>query len=276
MNNSELTIQEFIQFSQFLERQCGIVLPESKGYLVKSRLMPLVRSEKLESLSVCLQLILSNDNNRLREKVIDAMTTNETLWFRDKYPFDILANSLFDTLAKQKRKVRIWCAACSSGQEPYSIAMLIHEFKQKSPNAFPSGVEILATDISSVMLKHATSGLYDNITFARGLDTERKNKFFKKVNDNAMQLSPVITSMVSFKMKNLLDDYASFGKFDVIFCRNVLIYFSPINKRNILQQIAACLQDDGTLFLGASESIADSNHLFSLVRNNPGLYYTKK
>ncbi|GAA0857115.1 protein-glutamate O-methyltransferase CheR [Aliiglaciecola litoralis] len=238
--------------------------------------MPLIREEKIADLSTCLQLIQSGNQAKLREKVVDAMTTNETLWFRDKYPFDILTNTLFNSLSSSRRKVRIWSAACSSGQEPYSIAMLVHEYKQKHPRAFPAGVEIVATDISTDMLARAKRGSYDHLSIGRGLPEERKNRFFRSVEGNHMQLLPEITSMVSFKTQNLLDSYSSLGKFDVVFCRNVLIYFSVTNKRKILQQIAACLQDDGALFLGASESIGELTHLFTLVRNNPGIFYSKK
>lgn len=271
-----MTHQEFVGFAQFLERQCGILLSEKKSYLVKSRLMPLIRELDLGDLSSCLKLVQSHNNKGLRERVIDAMTTNETLWFRDKYPFTILSQTLLEKFATANCKIRIWSAACSSGQEPYSIAMLVHEYKQKNPRAFAGGVEIFGTDISSDMLSRAKQGSYDVLSIGRGLPDDKKSRYFKTAANNHMQLIPEITSMVSFKPLNLLDSYASLGKFDVIFCRNVLIYFSPQNKRKILQQIAACLQNDGALFLGASESIADLNQLFEIVRNNPGLYYTKK
>lgn len=271
-----MTHQEFVEFAHFLERQCGILLSEKKSYLVKSRLMPLIRELGIGDLSNCIKLVQSHSNGALREKVIDAMTTNETLWFRDKYPFTILSDTLLKNLASSRRKIRIWSAACSSGQEPYSIAMLIREYKQNNPGAFSAGVDIFGTDISTDMLNRAKTGSYDVLSIGRGLPEDKKRRFFTNGENGHMQLVSEVTSMVTFKPLNLLDSYGSLGKFDVIFCRNVLIYFSPQNKRKILQQIAACLQNDGALFLGASESIADLNNIFTMVRNNPGLYYTKK
>ncbi|GAC15173.1 CheR family methyltransferase [Aliiglaciecola lipolytica] len=276
MKSDDLTSQEFFEFAQFLERQCGIVLNENKSYLVNSRLKPLVRQEKFSGLSELLKSAYSGNQNSMREKVVDAMTTNETLWFRDKYPFEILTDRLFTDLSKVNRKVRIWSAACSSGQEPFSIAMCIQEYKKHHPRAFPYGIEIIATDISADMLKRAKLGRFDGISISRGLSEERKSRFFKQTEDNHMQLNRDILSMVDFRPQNLLTSYSALGKFDVVFCRNVLIYFSLSNKRKILQQIAACLQNEGSLFLGASESIAELNDLYTLVRNNPGLFYTKK
>ncbi|WP_342804708.1 protein-glutamate O-methyltransferase CheR [Alteromonas sp. M12] len=276
MKLDQLAPHEFLEFTHFLERQCGIVLNEKKSYLVYSRLGPLVRQENLASISELLKIAYSGHSPKMREKVVDAMTTNETLWFRDKYPFEILSNRLLSELSKAKRKVRIWSAACSSGQEPFSIAMCIQEYKRANSRAFPLGVEIVATDISTDMLQRAKTGKFDSISISRGLSEERKERFFKAVDNNHMQLDKEIVSMVNFKPQNLLNSYSGLGRFDVVFCRNVLIYFSVNNKRKILQQIAACLQNDGALFLGASESIAELNQLFTLVRNNPGLFYIKK
>lgn len=275
MNKDELTHHEFSQFAQFLERQCGILLSQNKSYLVKSRLMPLVREGNFGTLSELIKSTISNGQAALRDRVVDAMTTNETLWFRDKYPFDILSNTLFERYAKSRKRVRIWSAACSSGQEPYSIAMLVQEYKQRNPGAFPAGVEIVATDISSDMLARAQKACYDPLSIGRGLSEERKQRFFKVAADKHMELVPNVAKMVTFKLINLLDSYTALGQFDIVFCRNVLIYFSPKNKAKILQQIAACLQKEGVLFLGASESIADLSKSFTLVRNNPGLYYQK-
>ncbi|MEP4889982.1 MAG: protein-glutamate O-methyltransferase CheR [Aliiglaciecola sp.] len=276
MKLDQLTPHELSEFAHFLERQCGIVLNEQKGYLVYSRLGSLVRQENLTSISELLNIIYKSNSSKMREKVVDAMTTNETLWFRDKYPFEILSQTLLSQFANANRKVRIWSAACSSGQEPYSIAMCIHEYKRKHPRAFPYGVEIVATDISTQMLERAKTGKFDSISISRGLAEERKNRFFRAVDNNHMQLGKEIVSMVNFRPQNLLNSYSALGRFDVVFCRNVLIYFSLDNKRKILQQIAACLQNDGVLFLGASESIAGLNQLFSLERNNPGIFYIKK
>ncbi|WJG10548.1 protein-glutamate O-methyltransferase CheR [Aliiglaciecola sp. LCG003] len=276
MNTNELSHQDFVQFAQFLERQCGIVLSESKAYLVKSRLMPLVRQENQQDLSAMLKAVVTGRNSLLREKVIDAMTTNETLWFRDKYPFEILSKDLFQNLTSLNRKVRIWSAACSSGQEPYSIAMLVQEYKRQNPRAFPAGVEIVATDISADMLQKARLAQYDGLSLGRGLPDDLKQRYFTSLDNGSMQLARGVSSLVNFQELNLLGSFANLGRFDIVFCRNVLIYFSQQNKRKILQQIAASLQDNGILFLGASESISEVTDQFSMIRNNPGLYYQKK
>ena len=276
MDVSELSLQDYTQFAQLLERQCGIVLGENKLYLVRSRLMPLVREFNYDSLTKLVQTITSGHNSTLKERAIDAMTTNETLWFRDRYPFDLLSNLLFPDISLRKTKVRIWSAACSSGQEPYSIAMLILEYKKRNPRAFPGGVEIVATDLSADMLKRASEAKYDPLSLGRGLLENHKTTYFTTAEAGHMQLKPEVRSLVTFKMLNLLESYASLGTFDVIFCRNVLIYFSQANKRKILQQIAASLQSQGALFLGASESLSDLAGQFDMIRCNPGLYYRKK
>lgn len=276
VDSSELTESEYAQFAQFLERQCGIVLGQNKLYLVRSRLMPLVRETNAPSLSALIKNVMANQQANLRAKVIDAMTTNETLWFRDRYPFDLLTNQLFDELSSKKHKIRVWSAACSSGQEPYSFAMLFKEYKKRNPSAFPYGVEVIATDISDDMLGRGKEAKYDMLSINRGLPEDLKRHYFNQTDDGYMQLKSEIRSMVQFRPLNLLNSYRELGTFDLVFCRNVLIYFSAENKRRILQQIAASLQSRGILFLGASESIAEAAQEFAMVRCSPGLYYRKK
>ena len=204
------------------------------------------------------------------------MTTNETLWFRDTYPFELLSKTLFRQFADLGRPVRIWSAACSSGQEPYSIAMSFLEFKQANPGALSRGIEIIGTDLSSDMLQKAASAEYDHLSISRGLSESRKRAFFLPQDNGNLKLRPEVTRLVQFRPYNLLDSYTGLGRFDMVFCRNVLIYFSQDVKRKILQQIAAGLQSQGILFLGASESMSGLNDQFDMVRCNPGLYYQKK
>ncbi len=276
LDPSELSHAQYSEFAQFLEQQCGIVLGENKAYLVRSRLMPIVRENRFSTLAELLSKVVQSARGELAIKVVDAMTTNETLWFRDRYPFELMEKQLLQMLAQSKRKLRIWSAACSSGQEPYSLAMLVKEFKKKNPSAFPQGVEIIATDLSSDMLTRAKQGKYDMLSIGRGLPDHMRNQYFTATHDGFMQLSLDIKSMVQFRSLNLLNQYSELGSFDVVFCRNVLIYFSAANKRKILQQIAASLQSQGILFLGASESISEVTEIFELVRCSPGLYYRKK
>ena len=276
MANKEVSPESYLKFREFLEKQCGIVLGDSKQYLVRSRLASLLYKHKYESADELISVVVRGFDRNLLQDVIDAMTTNETLWFRDNYPFDLLVKELLPSLASQNRKIRIWSAACSSGQEPYSIAMSVLEFQRQRPSTLRSGVEIVATDLSSEMLKKCELGIYDELSLARGLSAGRREMFFQKNDEGAMQVKPEVRKMVSFRSLNLLSSYAALGRFDIVFCRNVLIYFSPEVKQRILQQIAGQLQSDGVLFLGASESISAASNSYSMVKCSPGLYYQKK
>lgn len=276
MSDREIGSQDYQLFRDYLEKQCGIVLGDNKQYLVRSRLSPLLRKFNIDSLAQLVAKVVNSHDRGLREAVIDAMTTNETLWFRDSYPFELLKSQLLAKFRGKNSPLRIWSAACSSGQEPYSIAMSILEYLQRNPGAFPGGVQILGTDISVDMLNRCKAAEYDNLSLSRGLSEERKRQFFQPTAGGSLKLKPQVTNMVSFRPINLLDSYASMGKFDLVFCRNVLIYFSPKSKTKILQQIAASLQNEGILFLGASESMSGLSDAFSMVRCSPGLYYVKK
>lgn len=276
MSSTELEVRHYPEFCQYLEKQCGIVLGENKQYLVKSRLSPLVNRYGQTDLSELLLKFTRGLDRQLNAAVIDAMTTNETLWFRDTYPFDILKTQLLDKLAGRRTPVKIWSAACSSGQEPYSIAMIIQEYLQNKPGAFPGGIQIIGTDISSEMLERCNKAEYNHLSLARGLSPERRAKFFEEVGNGDMRVSAAVRKLVSFRSLNLLESYASLGKFDIVFCRNVLIYFSAEMKTRILQNIAASLHTDGILMVGASESMAGLSDKFTLHRCSPGMYYVKK
>lgn len=232
---------------------------------------------------------------QLRIEVIDAMTTNETLWFRDGYPFELLQNHLLPQYTRLGRPLKMWSAACSSGQEPYSLAMSVLEYQQKSLSRLPFNCDILATDLSPTMLEKSKLGVYDNLALGRGLSESRKKMFFEPVTDTAqlalaggvsrfqsslntgrMAIKDPVKRMVNFRTHNLLDNYSLLGKFDIIFCRNVLIYFSPESKQKILRQFATALNPKGILFLGASESISGLSEEFTMVRCHPGIYYQKR
>ena len=276
MNNKSLSPDSYYKFRQFLEKQCGIVLGENKQYLVRSRLASLLYKFHYNSTDELINAVVTGYDRNLLQSVIDAMTTNETLWFRDNYPFDLLVRDILPELAKKNRKIRIWSAACSSGQEPYSIAMSVLEFQRMRPGALRYGVEIIATDLSSEMLNKCKLGVYDELSLARGLSPQRRQTFFETHASGQMQIKAEVRNMVTFRSLNLLGSYAALGRFDVVFCRNVLIYFSSEIKLKILQQIAAQLQPEGILFLGASESISAASSTYSMVKCNPGLYYKKK
>ena len=276
MPNKDLQDKEYVLFRDFLEQQCGIVLGENKQYLVKSRLAPLMQRFSVASLSELVNKTLSPFERQLRSAVIDAMTTNETLWFRDTYPYELLKKQIFPELEKDCRTVKIWSAASSSGQEPYSIAMTALEYQQTRPGAFSLGVHVLGTDISNTMLEHCQRAEYDGLALSRGLSPERRSKFFEDSGKGMMRVKDNVRKNVSFRHLNLLDSYTLLGKFDIIFCRNVLIYFSADVKAKIIRQFAQSLNPKGYLFLGASESLSSLNNDFDMLRCNPGIIYRKK
>ncbi|BDM63778.1 chemotaxis protein CheR [Shewanella sp. NFH-SH190041] len=276
MPNKTLAESDYSQFKQFLEQHSGIVLGDNKQYLVRSRLAPLMGKYDLPSLSAVIQQSMKPMERQLRSEVIDAMTTNETLWFRDRYPFELLGSELLAEFAHLGRPIKIWSAACSSGQEPYSLAMTVLETQQKKPGSLPAGVTILATDLSPTMLERCRAAEYDNLALGRGLSEERKRQFFEPMPSGTMRVRDNVKRMVTFRAHNLLESYAALGKFDIIFCRNVLIYFAPEAKAKILRQFAAALNPGGILFLGASESLAGLTDEFDMVRCNPGIYYRKR
>jgi len=274
--NKELQDSEYKVFREFLEQQCGIVLGDNKQYLVKSRLAPLMQRFNVASLSELVTKTLSPFERQLRSAVIDAMTTNETLWFRDTYPYELLKKQILPELEKDHRTVKIWSAASSSGQEPYSIAMTGLEYQQSRPGSFGMGLQILGTDISNAMLEHCQRAEYDGLALSRGLSPERRSKFFEDSGNGMMRVREGVRKNVTFRHLNLLDSYTLLGKFDIIFCRNVLIYFSPEVKAKIIKQFAQALNPRGYLFLGASESLTSTNTEFEMIRCNPGIIYRRK
>lgn len=267
--------EDFRQFSQFLEKSCGILLAEHKQYLVQSRLNGIMRDLQVGSLSDLLKRLQGPAGLRLREQVIDAMTTNETLWFRDAHPFEILARQVLPELRQSvgMRRLRIWSAACSTGQEPYSISMLLDEYRQSNPGAYPSGEEILATDISSRVLEQARSARYEMLAIGRGLSQERLQRHFIREADGSWVLKPPIRTRVRFQSLNLQGAYGGLGQFDIIFCRNVLIYFSAELKLDILRRMRQQLRPGGYLFLGASESLSGLSDCYRMIHCRPGIIY---
>ena len=276
MQNKQIHDEDYIRFRDFLERRCGIVLGENKQYLVRSRLSPLMRKHGYLHLSEVVDQVVNGRCKGLVDEVVDAMTTNETLWFRDGYPFELLMKEVFPRYRNRSVPLTIWCAACSSGQEPYSLAMTVNEYQRSNPGAFPAGVRILGTDISAEMLNRCRVGSYDSLSLSRGLSEERKRRFFDSMGDGVLAVKDNVKHMVSFRSLNLLDPFTTLGKFDIVFCRNVLIYFSTEMKSIILKRLVAVLKPQGTLFLGASESISGLSDDCNLTRCAAGLYYSKR
>lgn len=273
---AEITPQEYESFKSFLQDACGILLGENKQYLVKSRLRRIMEEHELATLGQLLDRMKHAGRSNLREVVIDAMTTNETLWFRDNHPFRILQEKLLPEFADRKtsQSLRIWSAASSTGQEPYSVAMIIEEYRRQRPGKLRD-VKITATDISKSVLEVARRGEYEMIAIGRGLSPERQKQFFTPSLTGSWQIKPNLKAMVEFRELNLLERYM-LGKFDIVMCRNVLIYFSAELKKDILTRIHATLNPGGYLILGASESLSGLPHLYEMVHCSPGIIYRKK
>lgn len=266
---------EYVRFRTFLERSCGILLGENKNYLIDSRLRRIMRDHQLESLDALVSRIERSTADPLRQSVIDAMTTNETLWFRDRHPFEYLKEKLLlEYLRGADPNLRIWCAASSTGQEPYSISICLHEVKRQSPS-LSKDFKILATDISRGVLDQAMQGCYEPLTLNRGMSQERLKQFFDQRNPTQWQVKPEIRQRIEFKPFNLKDSFVSLGRFDIVFCRNVLIYFSSELQADILRKIHGVLKPNGYLFLGGSETPRGLNDLFAARYYSPGVVYQK-
>ena len=265
-----MTPADYDYLRKFLKERSGLDLSSDKQYLVESRLLPLARKASLPGIPD-LVLKIRNGDGRLATDVVEAMTTNETFFFRDKIPFDHLRDSIVPGLiqARAARKsLRIWSAASSTGQEPYSIAMGLKEM-----GAALAGwrIEIVATDLSQEVLEKCKAGVYSQFEVQRGLPIQLLMKYFTQSGD-VWQLNADVRAMVQFRQLNLLQDFSHLGTFDVIFCRNVLIYFDQDTKAMIFERMAKGLEADGTLLLGAAESVVGITDAFRPISDRRGLY----
>lgn len=278
--NPLLDNNEFELFRAYIETNSGIHLDQTKSYLIQNRLESIMAEYGCTTFLSLYQKTIADPTRTIQEKIIEAITTNETLWFRDISPFNILQNKLFPFFTQQvlqgnKNKIRIWSSACSTGQEPYSIAITFLEFIRGKVNLQPELLEIVATDISPKVLQQAQNGTYDAIAMGRGLSDELKNRYFNN-NIKTWTIKDEVKRMISFKKLNLQNDFRTIGNMDIIFCRNVLIYFSDNFKREILSRIAQMLQPSGILFVGASESVSNYSSDFDMISFDKGLYYQVK
>jgi chemotaxis protein methyltransferase CheR len=255
LNKQQFTAEDYQVFRVFLDRACGIVLGDNKQYLVANRMREIMQQYQFTTLADLVSRV--NQQSDLKDKVIDAMTTNETFWFRDSAPFDALRDVVLPRLVLEEKRasLRIWSAACSSGQEPYSISMVINEFKMRNPGALLREPEIIATDISMSMLNNAMQAEYDSLSVSRGLSEVRRRQFFDELPQDRYRVKRSIAQRVHFRQLNLKHSYAPLGRFDIVFCRNVLIYFAPDLKLDILQRIHTGMTPGGCLVLGASEAL---------------------
>jgi len=247
-----ITSVEFQNFQAFLKQKSGISLAVNKQYLVTNRLTPLVKELGLTGISELLAMIADSPGNALATKAVDAMTTNETFWFRDMSHFRSLEEKIFAELTQGNTSLSIWSAACSSGQEAYSISLIVDQYTEA--NGRPINVRITATDLSDKILKQASEGVYADIELSRGLSKALQDKHFLNVR-NGMQISPSHRSRVSFRKLNLLDNFSTLGQFDIIFCRNVLLYFAGATKVDIINRLVQVMKPGAYLFLSSSEML---------------------
>ena len=274
--NIEITLNEYKIIQQFLSQSCGIVLGREKQYLVKNRLSGLLVKFDLASFSELSAFLQASSPSSMKVKaaVVDAMTTNETFWFRDDMQFVELKEKIFPEIFKLKTgTIKVWSAACSSGQEPYSISMCAEAVRKHIGKT--RNVQIIGTDISESILMEAKTAVYSELSLSRGLNEQTKNRFFQKAH-HGFRLIPEITQKVRFQQFNLLKPFSVLGRFDVIFCRNVLIYFSDEVKRDILTRMASSLEPGGYLFLSSTESMPPGIREFEPVREGKVRYFKKK
>jgi chemotaxis protein methyltransferase CheR len=265
-----VTPLDYEYLRKLLKERSGLDLSADKQYLVESRLVPLARKASLAGIPELVQKIRSGADV-LTSEVVEAMTTNETFFFRDKIPFDHLRDTVLPALMQaraNRRALRIWSAASSTGQEPYSIAMCL---KEKAQALAGWRIEIVATDLSLEVLEKSKSGIYSQFEVQRGLPIQMLVKYFTQVGE-VWQLNADIRSMVQHRQLNLLQDFSHLGKFDVIFCRNVLIYFDQETKTSIFERLARVLEPDGMLMLGAAESVVGISDAFRPCPDRRGLY----
>lgn len=266
-----MTPAEFQVIAQLVKQRSGLALTEDKMYLVESRLLPVAQRHELGDLARLVQRVRAPGADAVIADVVEAMTTNETFFFRDKSPFDhfekVILPGLIPARAAQK-SLRIWCAAASTGQEPYSLAMIL---KEKFPQLRDWKIDIIGTDISKEVLAKARAGTYTQFEVQRGLPIQLLVKYFRQEGQN-WNISDDIKKMVQYRSFNLLDGYLSLGNFDVVFCRNVLIYFDRDTKADVLKRIAERLSGDGFLLLGAAETVIGVSDRFQPAADARGLY----
>jgi chemotaxis protein methyltransferase CheR len=266
-----LTPTEFDYLRKLLKDRSGLVLTPDKEYLAESRLRPLARRCGVDNLSQLVAKLRGPAAEPLTVEVVEAMMTNESFFFRDKLPFEHFRDSIMPALMAARaahRRIRIWCAAVSTGQEPYSLAMCLKEMGQPV-----SGwqIEIIATDFSTQVLEKAKSGIYSQFEVQRGLPIALLIKYFDQVGET-WQIVPEIRAMVQFRTLNLLHDFSSIGSVDLLFCRNVLIYFDQPTKTQVLDRLARVVAHDGYLVLGAAETVVGLTDGFKPLADRRGLY----
>lgn len=266
-----MKIADFDIYRELLKEKSGLVLSQDKAYLIESRLNPIAKKWGYDGIPAMTQVMRGVPSPDLVNDIVEAMTTNETSFYRDNSPFNIFKEMVipyYKSKTGQPPKLRIWCAAASSGQEPYSLAMMLKEEAASLPGWT---FEIVATDISHEVLEQAKNGIYTQFEVQRGLPVTHLMKYFSQDGDN-WSINQDIKSMVHFEYFNLLDPMTSLGTFDIIFCRNVLIYFDQETKKDVMDRARAQMTDDGLFFLGGAETVIGITDEFTAVPNCRGLY----
>ncbi len=269
-----MRITDFDVYKDLLKERSGLVLSSDKSYLLDSRLSPVAKKWEFASLEAMTAALQGVPDTKLVNDIIEAMTTNETSFFRDTRPFDLFRDTVLPYVLKERvnqRKIKLWCAAASSGQEPYTLAMII-----KEQESLFSGwdISIKATDISNEILDQARAGLFSQFEVQRGLPIALLMKYFAQ-EDEKWRITDDIKKLVQFNYFNLLDSMAGMGPFDIIFCRNVLIYFDEETKAQIFEKMSKIIAPDGFLFLGGAETVLGITDTFKPVPEKRGLYITK-
>jgi chemotaxis protein methyltransferase CheR len=255
-----------------LKERSGLLLSGDKQYLVESRLLPIARKAGLGSLGALVGVLRQNADDPLMTRVVEAMTTNETFFFRDKTPFENFRSTVLPSLFAARRitrSIRIWCAAASTGQEPYSLAMALKEMEGVAAAGWR--FELIATDLSNEVLEKAREGVYSQFEVQRGLPIHQLIKHFAQIGE-MWRIAPEIRAMVKFQQLNLLSDFSQLGAFDAIFCRNVLIYFDQETKIDVLNRLGRAVAGDGYLVLGAAETVVGLTDSFKTMPDLRGFY----
>ncbi len=285
----QITQADFDLFKQLIHDLIGIALSDDKKYLIEGRLAHLLKKYELSTWKELYTLLRANSTQSqvAKEELIVAITTNETSFFRDIHPFKNIEKYVFPELVQNflerrkspRDKIKIWCAACSTGQEPYSLAILLKDFVERNKFKYPTlqyeDFSILGTDISSGVLQKCNSGQFSEIEFGRGLEEKYKKNFVHMPDEKIWKIDDKIKSILTFKMVNLINSVQHLGSFDFILCRNVFIYFNETTKKQILEQFAKMLPPKGYLLLGSSEGIARLSDQFVPERFDTTIIYRK-
>lgn len=276
------SLGDFPLLSQYVAEACCIHLGEDKLYLFQARLGTIIAETHSQSIREFITKAKADTTGRLRDKIIDAMTTHETYWFRDATPWAAVEEEVLPALAKkvatgEKGRIRILCAACSTGQEPYSIALLLHKLAESNRlhGVPPTAFEILAFDVSPGSLFLASAGRYSQLEINRGLPEFWRDRYFDQTPGNTWTLREPVRRLVSYKRRNLQDSLASLGMFDLVLCRNVAIYFQEDFKKDLFTRIAQIIFPGGHLLLGGTETLFTHQNLFQLERIRNAIFFRR-